>query len=162
MQVIARHDISPKPTVEVCPAEMPYNDIVEESLERNTIVPVLNAVYPAYRSIATEACGCHKRQDALQHAAPMETDTHRPLPDSHHCTVVGAMARLQRTTSIWYTFKASILRHRSKRRSLYSITWSRVGKYGWTKFVSMQNHYDLPYREREMSRYGDSRGIRLI
>ncbi|KAF2866317.1 NADP-dependent oxidoreductase domain-containing protein [Massariosphaeria phaeospora] len=37
-------------------------------------------------------------------------------------------------------------------------------KRGWTKFVSMQNHYNLLYREeeREMNRYCDSTGVGLI
>jgi len=37
-------------------------------------------------------------------------------------------------------------------------------KYGWTKFVSMQNHYSLCYREeeREMNRYCHQTGVGLI
>ena len=37
-------------------------------------------------------------------------------------------------------------------------------KHGWTKFVSMQNHYHLLYREeeREMNRYCDLTGVGLI
>lgn len=37
-------------------------------------------------------------------------------------------------------------------------------KHGWTKFVSMQNHYSLLYREeeREMNRYCDATGVGLI
>jgi len=37
-------------------------------------------------------------------------------------------------------------------------------KNGWTKFVSMQNHYNLIYREeeREMNRYCDATGVGLI
>jgi hypothetical protein len=37
-------------------------------------------------------------------------------------------------------------------------------KHGWTKFVSMQNHYNLLYREeeREMNRYCDAAGVGLI
>jgi aryl-alcohol dehydrogenase-like predicted oxidoreductase len=37
-------------------------------------------------------------------------------------------------------------------------------KHGWTKFVSMQNHYNLLYREeeREMNRYCDATGVGLI
>ena len=35
---------------------------------------------------------------------------------------------------------------------------------GWTKFVSMQNHYNLIYREeeREMNRYCNMNGVGLI
>ena len=35
---------------------------------------------------------------------------------------------------------------------------------GWTKFVSMQNHYSLLYREeeREMNRFCDATGVGLI
>lgn len=37
-------------------------------------------------------------------------------------------------------------------------------KHGWTKFVSMQNHYNLLYREeeREMKKYCDMTGVGLI
>jgi hypothetical protein len=37
-------------------------------------------------------------------------------------------------------------------------------KHGWTKFVSMQNHYSLLYREeeREMNRYCNDTGVGLI
>ena len=37
-------------------------------------------------------------------------------------------------------------------------------KNGWTKFVSMQNHYNLLYREeeREMNRFCNSTGVGLI
>lgn len=37
-------------------------------------------------------------------------------------------------------------------------------KNGWTKFVSMQNHYNLLYREeeREMNRFCDETGVGLI
>jgi aryl-alcohol dehydrogenase-like predicted oxidoreductase len=37
-------------------------------------------------------------------------------------------------------------------------------KHGWTKFVSMQNHYNLLYREeeREMNRFCDDTGVGLI
>lgn len=37
-------------------------------------------------------------------------------------------------------------------------------KNGWTKFISMQNHYSLLYREeeREMNKYCDLTGVGLI
>jgi len=37
-------------------------------------------------------------------------------------------------------------------------------KHGWTKFVSMQNHYSLLYREeeREMNRFCNETGVGLI
>ena len=37
-------------------------------------------------------------------------------------------------------------------------------KHGWTKFVSMQNHYNLLYREeeREMNKFCDETGVGLI
>lgn len=37
-------------------------------------------------------------------------------------------------------------------------------KHGWTKFISMQNHYNLLYREeeREMNKYCDATGVGLI
>ncbi|KAI9677019.1 MAG: hypothetical protein M1817_006858 [Caeruleum heppii] len=39
-----------------------------------------------------------------------------------------------------------------------------AGKHGWTKFVSMQNHYNLLYREeeRDMNKYCDLTGVGLI
>jgi hypothetical protein len=37
-------------------------------------------------------------------------------------------------------------------------------KHGWTKFISMQNHYNLCYREeeREMNRFCNDTGVGLI
>jgi aryl-alcohol dehydrogenase-like predicted oxidoreductase len=37
-------------------------------------------------------------------------------------------------------------------------------KHGWTKFISMQNHYNLLYREeeREMNRFCHETGVGLI
>ncbi|MCJ1303142.1 hypothetical protein MMC08_005949 [Hypocenomyce scalaris] len=37
-------------------------------------------------------------------------------------------------------------------------------RHGWTKFISMQNHYNLLYREeeREMNKYCDATGVGLI
>lgn len=37
-------------------------------------------------------------------------------------------------------------------------------KHGWTKFISMQNHYNLLYREeeREMNRFCNETGVGLI
>lgn len=37
-------------------------------------------------------------------------------------------------------------------------------KHGWTKFVSMQNHYNLLYREeeREMNKFCNETGVGLI
>ena len=37
-------------------------------------------------------------------------------------------------------------------------------KYGWTKFVTMQNRYNLIYRreEREMNRFCNDTGVGLI
>src|SRR5271155_1024113 len=37
-------------------------------------------------------------------------------------------------------------------------------KHGWTKFISMQNYYNLLYREeeREMNRFCDATGVGLI
>lgn len=41
---------------------------------------------------------------------------------------------------------------------------STAEKHGWTKFVSMQNHYSLIYREeeREMNAYCNATGVGLI
>lgn len=37
-------------------------------------------------------------------------------------------------------------------------------KHGWTKFISMQNHYSLLYREeeREMNKFANETGVGLI
>lgn len=37
-------------------------------------------------------------------------------------------------------------------------------KHGWTKFISMQNHYSLMYREeeREMNKYCNETGVGII
>jgi len=46
----------------------------------------------------------------------------------------------------------------------FALMQATAEKHGWTKFVSMQNHYNLLYREeeREMNRYCDLTGVGLI
>lgn len=52
--------------------------------------------------------------------------------------------------------------------SMYAWQFAKMNhvaeRYGWTRFVSMQNHYNLVYREeeREMNPYCQSEGIGLI
>ncbi|KAK8064674.1 Aldo-keto reductase dtxS3 [Apiospora phragmitis] len=52
--------------------------------------------------------------------------------------------------------------------SMYGVNFARLQfvaeKNGWTKFVSMQNHYNLLYREeeREMNRFCNDTGVGLI
>ena len=46
----------------------------------------------------------------------------------------------------------------------FAILQACAEAHGWTKFVSMQNHYNLLYREeeREMNKYCDLTGVGLI
>lgn len=46
----------------------------------------------------------------------------------------------------------------------FALLQSTAEKYGYTKFVSMQNQYNLLYREeeREMNRYCNETGVGLI
>jgi aryl-alcohol dehydrogenase-like predicted oxidoreductase len=46
----------------------------------------------------------------------------------------------------------------------FAMMQSCAEAHGWTKFVSMQNHYNLLYREeeREMNKYCDLTGVGLI
>ena len=46
----------------------------------------------------------------------------------------------------------------------FSLLQHTAEKNGWTKFVSMQNHYNLLYREeeREMNAFCDATGVGLI
>jgi aryl-alcohol dehydrogenase-like predicted oxidoreductase len=46
----------------------------------------------------------------------------------------------------------------------FAMMQSCASAHGWTKFVSMQNHYNLLYREeeREMNKYCDVTGVGLI
>ncbi|KAI1104661.1 aldo/keto reductase [Jackrogersella minutella] len=52
--------------------------------------------------------------------------------------------------------------------SMWAVNFARMQfvaeKNGWTKFISMQNHYNLLYREeeREMNRYCNDTGVGLI
>jgi len=52
--------------------------------------------------------------------------------------------------------------------SMYTYQFARyqnvAEKHGWTKFISMQNHYNLVYREeeREMNPYCNNEGVGLI
>ena len=46
----------------------------------------------------------------------------------------------------------------------FSMMQAVAEKHGWTKFISMQNHYNLLYREeeREMNKFCDQTGVGLI
>lgn len=52
--------------------------------------------------------------------------------------------------------------------SMWAVQFARMQfvaeKNGWTKFISMQNHYNLLYREeeREMNRFCNDTGVGLI
>jgi aryl-alcohol dehydrogenase-like predicted oxidoreductase len=52
--------------------------------------------------------------------------------------------------------------------SMWAVQFARMQfvaeKHGWTKFISMQNHYNLLYREeeREMNRFCNDTGVGLI
>ncbi|KAI0115221.1 Aldo/keto reductase [Daldinia grandis] len=52
--------------------------------------------------------------------------------------------------------------------SMWAVNFARMQfvaeKHGWTKFISMQNHYNLLYREeeREMNRFCNDTGVGLI
>lgn len=52
----------------------------------------------------------------------------------------------------------------SMRTYQFVMMQSVAEKHGWTKFISMQNHYSLLYREeeREMNAYCDKTGVGLI
>lgn len=67
-----------------------------------------------------------------------------------HDLVIAGKVRYIGASSMW-TYQLATLQHVAE-------------KNGWTKFVSMQNHYNLLYREeeREMIRYCRSNGIGLI
>jgi aryl-alcohol dehydrogenase-like predicted oxidoreductase len=46
----------------------------------------------------------------------------------------------------------------------FALLQHTAEKHGWTKFISMQNHYNLLYREeeREMNAFCDATGVGLI
>jgi aryl-alcohol dehydrogenase-like predicted oxidoreductase len=67
-----------------------------------------------------------------------------------HDLVKSGMVRYIGASSMW-TYQFATMQHIAERN-------------GWTKFVSMQNHYNLLYREeeREMNKYCKLNGIGLI
>jgi len=78
------------------------------------------------------------------HVPPEET------MEALHDLVRANMVRYLGACSMW-AHELAILQHVAE-------------KHGWTKFVAMQNHYNLLYREeeREMNRYCNRTGVGLI
>lgn len=80
-------------------------------------------------------------------------DPHTPPEETMstlHSLVCSGKVRYIGASSMW-TYQFATLQNVAERN-------------GWTKFVSMQNHYNLLYREeeREMNRYCDETGVGLI
>ncbi|KAI7530722.1 Aldo/keto reductase, partial [Hortaea werneckii] len=80
-------------------------------------------------------------------------DPHTPLEETMealHDLVKSGKVRYLGASSMW-TYQFAMLQQCAERR-------------GWTQFVSMQNHYNLLYREeeREMNRYCNETGVGLI
>lgn len=67
-----------------------------------------------------------------------------------HDMVKSGMVRYIGASSMW-TYQFAMMQHVAE-------------KSGWTKFISMQNHYNLIYREeeREMNRYCNLTGVGLM
>jgi aryl-alcohol dehydrogenase-like predicted oxidoreductase len=67
-----------------------------------------------------------------------------------HDLVKAGMVRYIGASSMW-TYQFAHMQHIAESK-------------GWTKFVSMQNHYNLIYREeeREMNKYCNMNGVGLI
>lgn len=81
----------------------------------------------------------------FDHNVPVE-ETMKAL----HDLVQQNMVRYLGASSMW-AYELALLQH-------------AADKNGWTKFVSMQNHYNLLYREeeREMVKYCNLTGVGLI
>ncbi|KAI6848751.1 Aldo/keto reductase [Hortaea werneckii] len=80
-------------------------------------------------------------------------DPHTPLEETMealHDLVKSGKVRYLGASSMW-TYQFAMLQQCAER-------------HGWTQFVSMQNHYNLLYREeeREMNRYCNETGVGLI
>ena len=83
---------------------------------------------------------------------------HRFDPNVPIAETMEALHDLVRAGKVRYIGASSMWAHQ------FAMMQAVAEANGWTKFVSMQNHYNLLYREeeREMNRYCDATGVGLI
>jgi aryl-alcohol dehydrogenase-like predicted oxidoreductase len=80
-------------------------------------------------------------------------DAHTPIEET-----MEALHDLVRSGKVHYIGASSMWAYQ------FAMMQHVAEKYGWTKFISMQNHYNLLYREeeREMNRFCNETGVGLI
>ncbi|EMD01002.1 hypothetical protein BAUCODRAFT_60820 [Baudoinia panamericana UAMH 10762] len=80
-------------------------------------------------------------------------DPYTPLEET-----MQALHDLVRSGKVHYIGASSMFAYQ------FAMLQNCAEKNGWTKFISMQNHYNLLYREeeREMNKYCDATGVGLI
>lgn len=83
---------------------------------------------------------------------------HRFDPEVSPEETMGALHDVVKSGMVRYIGASSMWAHE------FAILQHTAEKNGWTKFISMQNHYHLLYREeeREMNRYCNMTGVGLI
>jgi len=83
---------------------------------------------------------------------------HRYDPDTPIEETMEALHDLVRSGKVRYIGASSMWAHQ------FAMMQFAAEKHGWTKFVSMQNQYNLVYREeeREMNKFCDVTGVGLI
>lgn len=110
-------------------------------LSRNAIFGAVEASLERLGTTYLDVLQIHRFDDTVP---PEET-----MQALHDLVKMGKVRYLG-ASSMW-TYQFALLQHTAER-------------YGLTKFVSMQNHYNLLYREeeREMNRYCRQTGVGLI
>jgi aryl-alcohol dehydrogenase-like predicted oxidoreductase len=80
-------------------------------------------------------------------------DKHTPIDET-----MEALNDLVRSGKVHYIGASSMYAYQ------FAMMQQAAERNGWTKFVSMQNHYNLLYREeeREMNAYCNATGVGLI
>ncbi|KAK6819357.1 Candidapepsin-2 [Apiospora arundinis] len=105
---------------------------------------IFNAVEASLERLGTTYIDLLQIHRFDEHVPPEET------MQALDCLVKAGKVRYLGASSMW-TYQLALLQQ-------------AADKYGYTKFVSMQNHYNVLYREeeREMNRYCNETGVGLI
>ncbi|KAI9812002.1 MAG: hypothetical protein M1827_004894 [Pycnora praestabilis] len=110
-------------------------------LSRHTIISAVNASLERLQTDYVDLLQIHRFDPSVTMEETME---------ALHDLVKSGKIRYIGASSMW-TYQ-------------FAMMQAVAEKYGWTKFISMQNHYSLLYREeeREMNKYCAATGVGLI
>lgn len=128
---------------------MRHGDIVKKTKDYVNVgglsrVAIFNAVNNSLRRLGTDYI------DLLQ--------IHRFDPETPIEETMKALHDLVQSGKVHYIGASSMWAYQ------FAMMQATAERHGWTKFVSMQNHYSLVYREeeREMNRFCRETGVGLI